>query len=221
MAKPTVENIALEAGEKTDSQKADKARRSFRNSLKNVERDIASGNLTQEQLQNANRIKESLETNIQQSYATKAGEYLVEPDRMLKSAETAKELIKNNYDNTKNNRKNQLFQRDINQASVGGVSTKSKEEVKIFYAMTQEFWEGHDISVRNKLIMSSLGVNTLEEAWDIVMNNKDAKTALEKATNQSVEDGSNDVPDEIGSPEYIKWLVVTRDTSRKKLKKNE
>ena len=221
MAVPKLKTVAKQATKKNASQIADKARRSYRNSLLKVERDIASGNLSPSQLAKANNIKDSLENSIQQSYATKTGEYLIEPERMLKNANIAKEMINSRYDDGISDRKNQLFQRDINQASVGGVSSKSREEVKIFYAMTKEYWEGSDISVRNKKIMAAFGSDNLEEVWDKVMSNEDAQKALDKAMNPSIEDGSGDVKEDIGSPEYIKELIVTRDTSRKKLIENE
>ena len=222
MAARSLKNIAKEAGEMSAAQKADKARRSYKKSLANVKRDIASGTLSTKQLEKALNVKSSLESSINASYFDrKTGEYLNSPDRMLKNADIAKEMIDYKYDESVYERRNQLFQRDINQASIGGVSTKSKEEVKVFYAMTKEYWEGSDISVRNKKIMAAFGADTLEEVWDKVMSNEDAQKALKMANDKNLEDGSNDVKDEIGSPDYIKWLINVRDESREKLHTNE
>ena len=211
MATRSLKNVAKDSNKKSNSQIASKVRKSYRRSLAKVEKDIASGNLSQNQLDNANKLKNSLEANIQQSYATKSGEYLIDVNRMENTANFAKELINSKYGEDDNSRKNQMFQRDINQASIGGVSTKSKEEVKIFYASTQNYWEGSKPSERNKRIMNSLGVETLEEAWDKIMDTPEAKKALEMAKNPSLIDGSNDVKDEIGSPDYIKWLIINKD----------
>lgn len=210
------------------SQKAYRARKIFKQSLTELDEQISSGAVSSEQMQAKLNLRESIIENLQQSYATSAGEYLIDIDKLAERAQIARQSVRD-YQFDENMRKNKMFERELNQASVGGISTKSKEEVKVFYTMTREFWEGSDISVRNKKIISAFGADTLEEVWDIVMENEDAKKALEMAkqaqkkaeSESTISDGSTDEQDQKGSPEYIKWLITQRDTSREALIQNE
>ena len=97
-----------------------------------------------------------------------------------------------------NERKNAMFQREINLASRGSfISELSKSDVKIFYTMTSDLWNGK--SDRNQAIIEALGVNTLEEAYDLIMGTEEAKKARSMANEDNIDDF-------ITSPDYIKWL---------------
>lgn len=70
-------------------------------------------------------------------------------------------------------RSNMLFQRQINLARIGAPSTlgeHGKEAVSVFYAATRQFWRGRDPRKRNELIMKGLGVSSLAEAYELVLN---------------------------------------------------
>ena len=113
-----------------------------------------------------------------------------------------------------------MMRYEINQASSGGTSRYSKEETKIFYAATKRAWEGKPQGTWNEAIMEYYGVDTLEEAWDLVFNTDEAKKALQKArqnqqpisSESDLQDGSADEKEDIGSPDYIKELILTLDT---------
>lgn len=117
-------------------------------------------------------------------------------------------------------RKNTMFAHEINQASKGGVSSLSKEETKIFYAATKNLWEGKDPRQRNEIIVQKMGVESLEEAWETVFANEYAQEALENArknqqpidTEVDIQNGATDEKEEIGSPDYIKELLLALDT---------
>lgn len=118
-------------------------------------------------------------------------------------------------------RKNELFKREINQASSGGVSSLTKEETKIFYAATQKIWQGKPQGKWNEAIMDYFGVATLEEAWDKVFENERVQQALKEAranqqpisTESDIAIGSSDEREEIGSPDFIKGLILDMDTN--------
>lgn len=59
----------------------------------------------------------------------------------------------------------------------------------IFYAATQDYWQGGPAADRDKLIMEGLGVDTLEEAYEIVLA-KNAR-AVEAASDGGVVDGKS------------------------------
>ena len=131
--------------------------------------------------------------------------------------ETSKYKIEVRFSNYRND---EVFKREINQASIGGVSKFSKEETKIFYAATVKIWNGRPIEERNRLIKEHFGVDTLAEAWDLVFAVPEAKKALEDAekaqrplpSSKEAEDGSGDEIDAKGSPTYIKELILDLNT---------
>lgn len=227
-AKATVKKVAKDAAKKVTKEEVkryEKARRSMKRSLDKVNRDIESGNLSNEGLQAALNFRESLEENIKNSYMIKSGDkkgtYMYSADRMENIAAYAAEASKTGV-STENMRKNEMFKRDINQASIGGVSTLTKEETKVFYTMTRELWNGVEQSKRNDAIIKAFGVDTLEGAWNIVMSDPDAKKAIKEAreaqkqaeSDEAISDGSLDERDEKGSPPYIKNLITSRDTRK-------
>ena len=118
-------------------------------------------------------------------------------------------------------RRNEIFTREINQASKGGVSSISKEETKIFYAATQKAWEGTDPRKRNERIIEKLNADSLEDAWNKVFEKEEVQKALEKArknqqpisTEADISNGADEEKEEKGSPEYIKGLILDLDTA--------
>ena len=50
------------------------------------------------------------------------------------------------------------------------LALEGKNQEKIFYARTQKLWEGLPNAARNEAIMEALGVDSIEEAYRIVLN---------------------------------------------------
>lgn len=223
--KAATSKAAKKAARKQMVEDYAKVRKKFQRQLNDTEKKIESGALSDSGLQSAMQFRESLKVSIQDTYAVKSGEkrgeYLTSLDRLQRRANFADEIISSGF-NAENGRKNEMFTRDINQASIGGVSTKSKEEVKIFYGATKNVWGGMDITKRHQAIMDYFGVDTLEEAWDIVFSNPDVQKALEKAkkaqqkieSENDITDGSTDVKEVETSPDYIEELITVLDTKR-------
>lgn len=202
-------------------QERKKSRKALNIALQVADNFLESDSLSKKQKEGIENYKRSIKDTLKESYSKK-GKYSISTAELEKRANFAKELSNNSFD-TDVMRKNKIFQRDINQATVGGVSTKSKAEAKIFYSATKEIWNGLPISERNQALLDYFNVETISEAWDIVMQDENVKKALEQAkknqqkasSDSDVSDGSNDVPDEIGSPDYIKYLVLSNDTVKK------
>lgn len=228
MAVRNLKNVAKDASKTPKSSKVKdylKVRESLKSSLSSVKEKISEGNLSPDALKNAERFSSSLQDVIDNSYQIKSGnkkgEYPYSVSKLERSAKFADDVLTTGFDVA--NRKNEMFVRDINQASVGGVSTKSKEEVKVFYTMTRTAWDGYDIEERNKKILEYYNAESYEEVWKKVMNDPLAKKALEDAekaqkkaqSEKDVADGSNDVQDEVGSPDYIKELILALDTQKR------
>ena len=95
----------------------------------------------------------------------------ISTERMLETLNDVKSTLQE-YTDT---RKEKIFTRNIAQASIGGVSKFSKEQVKIFYGATQKLWEGLPIEKRNEAIKNKLGVDTLEEAWDLIYSKEEVQ----------------------------------------------
>lgn len=202
-------------------QQRKRARRDLKISLKAAETMLDSDVLSDKQREQITNYKNSIEETLRNSYATKKGDYNISTSALENRASAASDLVQSNFD-VENLRKNKLFTRDINQASIGGVSTKTREEVKVFYAATKDIWSGKDITERHNVLMEYFGVDTISEVWDIVMQDENVKKALEEAkkaqerakTEGDTADGSFDVQDEIGSPTWIKYLILTNDTKQ-------
>lgn len=227
MAKKSLKNVASKAaGEIRNLPKEyAKFRRQYKTDIQRVYGIVARGELSASEMKSAEQFIESLHQSIQDTYAIKSGErrgeYTTSLEVLQRRSDFAKEMIDSGFKED-SLRKNEMFKRDINQASVGGVSSLSREETKVFYTMTKDLWEGVDPSKRNEAIMEALGVETLEEAWRIVMNDPDAIQAVKEArknqrdilTEGDIADGSFDEQDEKGSPTYIKNLITRRDTRK-------
>ena len=228
MAVRNLRNVAKDASKapKSSSVKAySKVRDSLKSSLSNVKEKISEGNLSPEALKNAEQFSRSLQDVIDNSYQIKSGDkkgkYPYSVNKLERSAKFADDVLSTGFDVV--NRKNEMFIRDMNQASVGGVSTKSKEEVKVFYTITRAAWNGSDVEDRNEKILQYYNAESYEEVWKKVMDDPLAKKALEDAkkaqkkakSDKDVSDGSNEPSDEIGSPDYIKELILALDTQKR------
>lgn len=229
-AKNTAKKAATAKAAKKGMTKAEKTaeraiRKEYRDSLKKslneTDKFINNPNNSPESKQRVKNLRDSIQQTIDNSYASKKGGYPVSTSRLKTMQEVASELIDNGFDDT-SLRKRKMFERDLNQASIGGVSTRTKEEVKIFYAATKDIWGGHDITQRHKQLMLHFGVNDLQEVWDIVFSDPIVQEKLEKAkkaqermkSSKDAEDGSTDETEEKGSPDYIKELITELDTAR-------
>ena len=197
-------------------------RASLKTSLQAADDFLSNANNSDENKRRVQNFRDSVQRTIDDSYAGKKGGYSVSTSRLQTMKEVASEMVDNGFDDT-SLRKRKMFERDINQASIGGVSTKTKEEVKIFYADTKDIWGGHDITQRHKQLMLHFGVNDLQEVWDIVFSDPIVQESLKKAqkaqermqSSKDAEDGSTDETEEKGSPDYIKELITDLDTARK------
>lgn len=163
---------------------------------------------------------------ISQNYASQIekyvkGTYGLKSDNDITSILQTVADVKSTTEFGSDSRKEKIFTRNIAQASVGGVSTVSKEEVKIFYGATQKAWEGLPIEKRNQAIKDYFGVETLEEAWEKVFETESAQNALKEArrnqepisSDSDIQDGTNDEKEGKGSPPYMKGLVIDLDTN--------
>ena len=210
----TLKNVAAKAAQKTSraKRKSDEVYNARRRAKRKLERELKKTNKNQQTIDN-------LRAEIEQSYATKQGEYLIDVESFERRSRTYTQSYERK-DRASIVRKNDMMRYEINQASSGGTSKYSKEETKIFYAATKRAWEGKPQGTWNEAIMEYYGVDTLEEAWDLVFNTDEAKKALQKArqnqqpisSESDLQDGSTDEKEDIGSPDYIKELILTLDT---------
>lgn len=210
----TLKNVAAKAAQKTSraKRKSDEVYNARRRAKRKLERELKKSNKNQQTIDN-------LRAEIEQSYATKQGEYLIDIESFERRSRTYTQSYERK-DRASIARKNDMMRYEINQASSGGTSKYSKEETKIFYAATKRAWEGKPQGTWNEAIIEYYGVDTLEEAWDLVFNTDEAKKALQKArqnqqpisSESDLQDGSTDEKEDIGSPDYIKELILTLDT---------
>ena len=210
----TLKNVAAKAAQKTSraKRKSDEVYNARRRAKRKLERELKKTNKNQQTIDN-------LRAEIEQSYATKQREYLIDIEAFERKSRTYTQSYERRY-RASIARKNDMMRYEINQASSGGTSRYSKEETKIFYAATKRAWEGKPQGTWNEAIMEYYGVDTLEEAWDLVFNTDEAKKALQKArqnqqpisSESDLQDGSADEKEDIGSPDYIKELILTLDT---------
>lgn len=116
-------------------------------------------------------------------------------------------------------RRNEIFKREIRLASTGDASTAlgkfGKANVKIFYAATQSIWEGIPYNKRDNAIMNALDVDSLREAYRMVLsgNVSAVREAAQYQRGYEVDSEYTDegadfyedmgAPDEEGSPDYL------------------
>lgn len=202
-------------------------RDSLKESLQQTKQFLQSDDITNEQRQYASKFEKDLERSISDSYASKKGGYNTSIDKMENRARFAKDVLLVGFDE-KELRKEKMFERDLAQARVEGVSTKEDYEVSTFYAATENIWRGSNPTERNIKLKEAFGVSSISEVWDIVMKDENVKEALKKAekarekvrSDSDVSDGSEEPADEKGSPPYMKELILSVDTQRKYRLKN-
>lgn len=216
----------MEQRKKSESYKRDLARKKMKRALNSLQKKVEKGLV--ENTQETQAYIASLKDSIANSYAIKKGElrgqYTDTLSRFQSVVQSVQQTIKAGEFRERRQigpdnpavvaRKNKIFEREINQASIGGVSTLSKIEVKAFYAATEQFWNKKDITQRNKAILEGLGVSSLEDAFYIVLNHPEIKKRLDEAkqaqkpaeSDADISNGKDDEKDNIGSPTWIQKL---------------
>lgn len=100
--------------------------------------------------------------------------------------------------NIKSAKKEKTFKEQIRNAG-SEFSKINKGDVNIFYRRTQNFWVGKDPNKKDEIIKKALKVDSLKDAWNLVMNDKEFKEQLEQ---WSEETG--------GTPELIRRIQPLR-----------
>lgn len=97
-------------------------------------------------------------------------------EQSFKAAETLQNMLPNNRQSNKYKqtvkRRNKIFERKLNLAAQHKGNAMSANDVSLFYKATQQFWQGEPRDKRNEIIMKHLGVDTIEQAYDMVMKDK-------------------------------------------------
>ena len=211
------------AGERTKGDVVYNARRRAKRALTRLQRELAEGKIEADKIAETNDYIKQTQEFISKSYGVSKKADVSQIRRLTETSkaiqETSKYKIEERFSNYRND---EVFKREINQASVGGVSKFSKEETKIFYAATQKIWQGKSIEQRNRLIKEHFGVDTLEEAWNKVFALPEVQKALEQAKqsqsqamsseDETISNGFSDEIDAKGSPTYIKELILDLNT---------
>lgn len=236
--KNVAETASKQPRAKRKSDEIYNARRRARRAAAKLERQLERGNIENENVVRTQKYINQINEAVSQSYAIKSGkkrgQYAQPIERMISRFGAVSELVssgirelptgeravkREGLSQAEIMRREKVFERQISQASSGGISMLSKEEVKIFYAATKNLWEGQNIQKRNILIKRKLGVESLEEAWEKVFEDENVKRALEQAqqaqkrisSEADISDGSRDEREEKGSPQYIKGLILALD----------
>ena len=212
----------------TEGYRRSEERKKLTRKINRLNSDLTSGKIKgAANISNAQSLINELEQIRKESYMDKRVKTYAQPKERIanavKSATTRIEEIKldvasyiesaikqdlfvrreYNRDASALMRKNKIFERELNQAGASSdvsVSRISKPEMKIFYGATMDIWKGAPSNInRNQLIMESLGVTSLEEAFDIIMNTKEAQAALKKAKYEQE-------PEAGVSPDYMDYL---------------
>ena len=216
-----VKRVASDSNKKsryqTEGYKRSEQRKKLTRRINRIRNDISSGKIGGAQnISNANSLIAELERLKGETYINrKTGKYAYNEKRLESTIEYATrrreaitldieaEKVKSKEERRRTQiRKNEIFQRELNLAgreSDVAVSKISKSEMKIFYRYTQDVWQGADLQYRNTLIMQHFNTDSLEEAFNIVMQTEEAQEALEASkTAQEPEKGV--------SPDYIDLL---------------
>lgn len=116
-------------------------------------------------------------------------------------------------------RANFVFQQQIGlasraqESSLGG-GAEGRAKTKIFYRATQKYWQGAPNEERNKRIMAAMGVDSLSEAYDIIMSENEEALAYALGTGDIADTDESlafqaSVPDDAqGSPDYVALVNV-------------
>lgn len=217
----------------TEGYKRSEQRKKITRRINRLKNDVASGKISgAANVSNANNLISSLERMKQDTYINRqTGEYKYSQKRIestIKNVSQKRAEIEFDVEQRKNIgkedlltfkqyksdemtrfRRNEIFQQKLNAASrnaeeIGIISDISKSEAKIFYAATMDAWQGKSAKYRNQYIMEYLGVQSLEEAFDIVMSSKEAQEALRRAGKELETEVEK-------SPDYIDYLLSAMD----------
>ena len=117
-------------------------------------------------------------------------------------------------------KKDRLFIKELNMASIGTASTldrpdlTGKSQARIFWMSTQKIWRGDKPEERYEHIKQALGVRTVEEAFNIVMeqNERAIDSAIKaeapiRSTIEDMQDETADIAEQIGSPPEFMYYV--------------
>ena len=235
-AKKVAEAAKTKSRYLTEGYKRSEERKKLRKARDSFQKKLASGKIedTQESRDYLTSINKAIDDSYMIRNGEKRGTYTNTFERFQNARITVQETVRDtqafkseieNFDvvertPAEKRRQSQMFERQINQASVsGGISTVSKYETKMFYAVTQRYWEGYPASKINERLMQVFNTDSIKDVWDIVMNNEEVKAALEQAQKngediESTEDDSfkKDRTDESGrkgSPPMIQQIVAT------------
>lgn len=145
----------------------------------------------------------------------------VNSDRVRANAQAKLEtILANTGGKSGKARADAVFKQQMGLAMNGKASSLGKRgfgqsKVKIFYRSTQRLWQGKPASERNKAIIEGLGVSSLDEAFQMVMdaNKKSVNIAKEEIDNRGkpVDTESEEFQrEEIGeseqSPTYLAFV---------------
>lgn len=204
------------------------ARKRAKRAVARLEKNLIEGKIAEKDIGTTKNFIESLKKGIKDSYAkrTKQGlkygenieslkEVLTEASQLTKqpisSYERREGLYQEVISPAEKKRIDAIWKRNINQATMkNGVSPLNEEEVRMFFRVTQRFWNVKGVSKNNRLeaIVEGLGVRTIQEAYEIVVGNKDVQDALRKI--KSLDDGSLDELDD--KYKYVERLINKIDT---------
>lgn len=214
----------------TEGYRRSEERKKLTRKINRLNSDLASGKIKgAANISNAQSLVNELEQMKKESYIDKRTQTYTQPKERLtniaeyatrriegikidvrsyvESAAKQELFVRREYgkDASAIMRKNKIFERELNQAGLSSdisVSRISKPEMKIFYGATMSIWKGAPSNIsRNQLIMQELGVQSLEEAFEIVMGTEEAQKAL-AASKDELE------PEKGVSPDYMDLLMA-------------
>lgn len=85
-------------------------------------------------------------------------------------------------------RRNKIFSTKLNLAAQDkGTGDLTKERVSLFYRATMDLWQGKKLKDRNAAIIQGLGVDTIEEAYNLIMS-PDNKALVEIIENMQLDE---------------------------------
>lgn len=202
VAKTAAKTAAKSATKKVSKQALQNARRKGDRKIAALQKELKKKGLSEEQ-------KDFFRSDIKRTKEWLEGTYQIRNGkRTLNTQETIRSNVNYLNANSITNSmfrgskasQNYFFQGQINLASKKAKGTLTKEsedssvkktngsvlteaQAKIFYRATQGIWQGK-VGNRNRMIMKYFDVDTLEQAWDIVLNAPSSKLALSIETGE-------------------------------------
>lgn len=172
------------------------ARRRAKRLLARLEREDASA-MSESQLRARADYIESVRAQITKSYQnTRAASEVAGARERTQAAAAQLDRMTSTPRKVKSakERADIFFARQLNLARKGQPSTLGEygsDKVFVFYAATRRLWRGRDARKRNEYIIRGLGVNSLAEAFEMVLSaNEDAiKAAMDSKVTSSLVKG--------------------------------